>query len=568
MNTRRSLLPIIIALAILFTGCQSYTAKEGKTRLTLPPSPETTLVTKYSVLEAQRQEASAKEEAQRQQALAKQEEEAQQLLMEQKLSEEQRKQQEAWEQLTKAETEARAAIASLTQEKQELQSQLAQLKAQLERTSTTLSTKELTAEDLSTELTSIESRHEELVRSFEQLSYQKGELETLLSEQQLINEHLQMALTQAEADHQTELSALIAAHEQKIEQLGATIRSLQTDNSLLKAQLEEKTLTLEEKVKLEQQRAEQVQKAEQEEAERLEQLALEQERIARQEEEQRLLKLALHQQIPPLSELTYPRLYTTDQETILLEENAQLDVMLLTLDDQMWDSQEMAREVHASISDLSHPIIVATGHMQNVIDLVREMGQHAVLVRGGAIISRLPIVKTDEYGASVQFSEKKTVRISVANLPEYEVLKAFQAKDDWQSIQKQVSAERLATLETITATGSVTEPTIIGASLYEPSHQDWNTFSPVTYRQIDYLWPLTAQLEEEQFYDVYRATHFSSATDAGNTLLKGDLKERVDYLFSRKLLPLTSTMLTIGGESVPDEQGIARYGLVASFLVP
>lgn len=508
MNTRRSLLLILIILVILVTGCQSYTAKEGKTRLTLPAGQEAPLVTKYSVLEAQKQE-----------ALAKQEEEAQQLLLEQ------RKQQEAWEQLTNA-------------------------------------------EGLSTELTSIESRHEELVRSFEQLSYQKGELETLLSEQQLINEHLQMALTQAQADHQTELSALIAAHEQKIEQLGATIRSLQTDNSLLKAQLEEKTLTLEEKVKLEQQRAEQVQKAEQEEAERLHQLALEQERLARQEEEQKLLQLALHQQIPPLTELTYPRLYTTDKETILLDENAQLDVMLLTLDDQMWDSQEMVREVNASISDLSYPIIVATGHMQNVIDLVREMGQHAILVRGGAIISRLPIVKTDEYGASVQFSEKKTVRVSVANLPEYEVLEAFQAKGDWQTIQKQISPERLAALKAITAKGPVTEPTIIGASLYEPSHQDWNTFSPVTYRQIDYLWPLTAQLEEDQFYDVYRATHFSSATDAGNTLFKEDLKERVDYLFSRKLLPLTSTMLTIGGESVPDEQGIARYGLVASFLVP
>jgi hypothetical protein len=75
-------------------------------------------------------------------------------------------------------------------------------------------------------------------------------------------------------------------------------------------------------------------------------------------------------------------------------------------------------------------------------------------------------------------------------------------------------------------------------------------------------------LEDEQFYDAYRATHFSSATDAGNTFLKGNLKERIDYLFSRKLLPLSSSMLTIGGESVADANGIARYGLVASFLVP
>ncbi|MPN54356.1 hypothetical protein SDC9_202026 [bioreactor metagenome] len=63
-------------------------------------------------------------------------------------------------------------------------------------------------------------------------------------------------------------------------------------------------------------------------------------------------------------------------------------------------------------------------------------------------------------------------------------------------------------------------------------------------------------------------THFSSATDAGNTLVKKDFKERIDYMFSRKMLPLASSMLTIGGESVADADGIARYGLVSSFLVP
>lgn len=39
-------------------------------------------------------------------------------------------------------------------------------------------------------------------------------------------------------------------------------------------------------------------------------------------------------------------------------------------------------------------------------------------------------------------------------------------------------------------------------------------------------------------------------------------------MFSRKMLPLASSMLTIGGESVADADGIARYGLVTSFLVP
>ena len=242
--------------------------------------------------------------------------------------------------------------------------------------------------------------------------------------------------------------------------------------------------------------------------------------------------------------------------------------MLLPLDDTPWSEEGMALEVKNSIKDLSYPVIFLTGHMQNVIDVVREIGVHAVLVEGGAIITTLPIVSSSKHGASVQFSEKKTLRLSLSYLPEYKVLSTFASGGDWKAIQKEITGSRQEKLKAIIGEGSITEPTLIASSLFEPSHQDWNTFSPITYRQVDYLWPLTTLLEDEQFYDTYRATHFSSATDAGNTFFKGNLKERIDYLFSRKLLPLSSSMLTIGGESVADANGIARYGLVASFLVP
>ncbi|MDD4648244.1 MAG: hypothetical protein PHP67_08485, partial [Sphaerochaeta sp.] len=120
----------------------------------------------------------------------------------------------------------------------------------------------------------------------------------------------------------------------------------------------------------------------------------------------------------------------------------------------------------------------------------------------------------------------------------------------------------------ILAEGTTNEPTIIGASLFEPSYQDWSMFSPVPYRQIDSIWLLSYFLEESSFYDVYRATHFSADTDSGNTFVTENLKERIDYIYSRKVLPLQSSMLTIGGESIPDANNIARYGISATLLIP
>lgn len=203
--------------------------------------------------------------------------------------------------------------------------------------------------------------------------------------------------------------------------------------------------------------------------------------------------------------------------------------------------------------------------MQNVIDLVRKLRRNAVLVEGGAIITSFPIISTTNHGASVQFSNtKKTIRLSIANLPEYEVLGAFTSGNDWKTIQQSVTSERTKTLKGILGEGKINEPTIIGASLFEPSYQDWNTFSPVPYRQIDYIWPLSNFLEEASFYDVYRATHFSADTDSGNTFVTEDLKERIDYLYSRKALPLQSSMLTIGGSRFL----IHRASLATESLLP
>ncbi len=561
---KRLLLPILLVILLFTAGCQSYTARQGKSAITIPAADEVQVVTKYSTLEAERQailEAElARQEFEQEALRAQQQREVEERrLLEQQQLEQSR--QQAWD-------EAQAAIASLTEKNALLEQSKKDLESRLDTTLQALAASKGESRSTSEQLVSTMQQLDDLTQAYQTLTYHANELEGLLTEQQVINRELQRVLAENEEARLANESAMQSQHALEVQILQATIQNLGEEMAILKIQLEEKASTLEEKLRLEQEREAEAKRLAEQKQQELAQREAEQQRLEEEERIRQALLQAQYRQIPPLASLTFPRVYATDTPTILLTDQSQLHVMLLPLDDTPWSEKGMALEVKNSIKDLSYPVIFLTGHMQNVIDVVREIGVHAVLVDGGAIITTLPIVSSSKHGASVQFSEKKTLRLALSYLPEYEVLSTFASGGDWKAIQKEITGSRQEKLKAIIGEGSITEPTLIASSLFEPSHQDWNTFSPITYRQVDYLWPLTTLLEDEQFYDAYRATHFSSATDAGNTFLKGNLKERIDYLFSRKLLPLSSSMLTIGGESVADANGIARYGLVASFLVP
>ena len=571
MNRRIVLIAIALLLTILM-GCETYTARSAKESIQAPtPVAEGELVTKYSLVEA---EEKAKAEAEEAARLAEQERQAE--------AEERQRYEAMQESIASLQTEKNTlekklqeSEDALAEEKNNTQS----LKESLEERNLLLDNKDLTlsqeAEEYQTTITAlqgeIEALHKEIEENeqdYEMLSYQANELENLLAEQQNINNELQTIMHEAQLEHVSEIESLKAAQEQRLLELQNTIDSLETDTALLTAQLEEKTQTLEERLRLEQQRIDEAKRIEEERLEKQRKKAEEQ-RKAEEAESARLAALeAEYQQIPPLERLTLPRMYTTDETTILSADNDPLNVLMLPLDDIRWSDPNMKNLVATSISDIKAPVIMVTGHMQNVIDLVRQLRRNAVLVEGGAIITSFNVVSTTNHGIRIQFSNAKTIRLSIANLPEYKVLDAFTSGNDWQTIQKQVTGERTEILKEILAEGTMNEPTIIGASLFEPSYQDWNTFSPIPYRQIDYIWPLSNFLEESSFYDVYRATHFSADTDSGNTFVTENLKERIDYVYSRKALPLQSSMLTIGGESIPDANNIARYGISATFLIP
>ncbi len=351
---------------------------------------------------------------------------------------------------------------------------------------------------------------------------------------------------------------LVDEQGERITQLTEELRALSEEREALSSQLTIATAALDE-----QHRIEAAAEADRLQQEQLRLLAQAQE-AARLEEERELARL-----IPPLSELTLPHRYVISSTVKVIPKGSILKTLLLPLSDVPWQGSDLADSVARSISDLEAPVIFVTGAMENVTSLVKRLAVNAVLLEGGAVITPLEVLEATKNSVQVRLNGEQALRLSLANLVEYEVLSSFlDGEEGWKETQKRLSEPRLKTLLSIARTGLKVEPTILAGSLYEPSHQDWSSFSPISYRQVDYLWPLGAALEEEQFWDVYRLTHFSADTDSGNTIALGEIKERVDYLFTRKLLPLSSTIIPVGGESTPRDEEVQRWGIAASLLIP
>lgn len=109
-------------------------------------------------------------------------------------------------------------------------------------------------------------------------------------------------------------------------------------------------------------------------------------------------------------------------------------------------------------------------------------------------------------------------------------------------------------------------PTLIFASLGEPSSEDWfETADGHPYR-TKMGWPNSDKLREAGFFDSWRLTHYSALSDPGVTweyLYEDDLmvRERIDYLYVKGIVPLESETFSVA----PDG---GRYAIEASFIIP
>lgn len=270
--------------------------------------------------------------------------------------------------------------------------------------------------------------------------------------------------------------------------------------------------------------------------------------------------------LPPLASLSYPKVYRSGA-TLQSGLTDRINVLLIPLGQISYTENEIS-EIAGSVADINAQILLVTGSKENVYQLAKTINRSTVFTEMGAVISDYELSgDPDAWGVRLKIDSQRTVRLAVAEMPEYTVFKTFLAGGDWKASVNADKEKRLSTIKDLLSKDSPSEASVVGASLYEPATSDWSTLSPVDYRRLDYSWPLADAVLNGGYLDTYRQTHFSEATDAGDTLIEQTLKERTDYLFAKRVLPLSSSVITLGPASV-EKDGYARMGVLASYLIP
>ena len=325
---------------------------------------------------------------------------------------------------------------------------------------------------------------------------------------------------------------------------------------------------LAEEARLEAERAEQERLAEEA---RLEAERAEQERLAeearleaeRKEKENALLQsLAKARRInsypSDLASLTIPHVYRPVDNPILKDDSfTQIETLFIPLG----SSENDLDAIISSISDLNVDFIIITGALEDRVYLSKKLAKDTVTLNGGSIIFNTQLLDSNSDVASFKISENKDIELSVVALSDKSAVtaKSVNAWREYIEVESQKDTEKVIS----TAQKLTDSEAVLALSSSQPSSLDWSIFTPYSYR-TEASFSISDELNKTMS-DTYRATHFSEETDGGITLITPVLSERLDFLYSKGIIEVSSSTVALSGLSNMD---IERFAILATYIIP
>ncbi len=260
-----------------------------------------------------------------------------------------------------------------------------------------------------------------------------------------------------------------------------------------------------------------------------------------------------------ITSMNLPHIYRPVDEQILKDDSfTKLDVLFIPLG----QTQDIETQVVAdSIKDINVDFIFITGSLSDRVELSKALGKDTVTFKNGSIIFNSSIIEATDYSAKFKVSESKDIELCVYALSQNGAVNAKSVSSWMEYINAQSEKD---SKEVLSSVENLTDSEVIFAlSSSQPSSLDWTIFTPYQYR-TDASFTISDELNKD-FSDTYRATHFSEETDGGITFISPKLSERLDFLYTKGLLEVSSTTLAVAGLSNKD---VARFAILATYIVP
>lgn len=267
--------------------------------------------------------------------------------------------------------------------------------------------------------------------------------------------------------------------------------------------------------------------------------AAEAERLEREAEAERLRDeyiraTAVYEYPESIEELTLPHNYRPLREHLSIEtENTPLRLLFIPL-----EPNADLNSVKSSISSLPVDFTFVTGSTEQLVEFSKMMGKDTVLTEGGMVLYNTKVKTIDTDSSSFLLNDEKSIETVILSTYEGLPESSNEIKDYLPYLEDKTSI-----LEGITTQ----EDTVIFAlSSYEPSSTDWIPFTAYPYRN-EHEFKTSTWFEANSYIDIYRTTHYSAETDPGITRENDDIYERMDFIYVKNALPLTSTTFSVAG---------------------
>ncbi len=263
-----------------------------------------------------------------------------------------------------------------------------------------------------------------------------------------------------------------------------------------------------------------------------------------------------------LSAITIPHIYRpVDRMEELDSAFTRVDVMLIPLGKEALKEEDVDRIV-ASSRDMGLEFIIVNGERENLVQFAKKAQMDSVLLETSLVLFTSDLAKADSRSASFALCSGKELEIGALDISDRMVEAKNLDVKEWKNYilsKSDADMDEVAETEDMIASKCA----ILALSSSQPSTLDWTIFTPFTYRD-DTTWPISDSLATA-WSDTYRATHFSEEVDAGITLETASVAERLDFLYSRGLLEVSSDTVSLAGLS---DRETERFATVATYLIP
>lgn len=258
--------------------------------------------------------------------------------------------------------------------------------------------------------------------------------------------------------------------------------------------------------------------------------------------------------------LTYPYIYTPLRTNSTAADGINvIEVLFLPLGSDPLTERDAERILLAN-ADISPDFVILTGSLENQITGAMAAGWDAVTLRGGTILHRPLLKEASEETASFFITTTKDLEIAPLSFAA-----ALPATGEEAGAWAKAAAADTAERDKVQSVAESMEDKekLIAISSAEPSGEDWIEFTPFRYRS-DMSFPVSSYLGSEGWIDAYRATHFTAETDGGTTRRNGEVYERLDFLYTMGMVPVSAISYPVRG--LTDRTG--AFAVLAELLIP